>query len=455
MTDYAVVNPYTGVEESSYALTTPEQLAGLLDAADDARTSWARATTVAERADAVRGAARLHEERADELARTVVREMGKPLAQALAEVELSAAIYRYYADHAAELLADEPIATADGATAFVRKSPLGVVLGVMPWNFPLYQVARFAAPGLVLGNPLLLKHAPQCPESALAVQRILRDAGLPDGAYGNLFVTDEQVAELVGDPRVRGVSLTGSERAGAAVAAVAGRHLKKVVLELGGSDPFIVLGSDDLGATVAAGVAARLDNNGQACNAAKRFIVVDELYDDFARLLVEALAPVVPGDPLEEGVVLGPLSSEAAAARLDEQVRRAVAQGATVLLRGPREGTRFAPVVLADIAPSSDAFEEEFFGPVVQLYRVGSEEEALAVANASPFGLGSYVFTPDVEQALRVADRLEAGMVFVNEVGADSAELPFGGVKRSGTGRELGRAGIEEFMNKKLVRLPA
>jgi succinate-semialdehyde dehydrogenase/glutarate-semialdehyde dehydrogenase len=328
-----------------------------------------------------------------------------------------------------------------------------VLLGIMPWNFPYYQVARFAGPNLIIGNTILLKHAPQCPESAAAIEQIFLDAGFPAGAYTNIYATNDQIATVIADPRVQGVSLTGSERAGAAVAEIAGRHLKKVVLELGGSDPFILLSTDDLDATVDAAVAARLDNGGQSCNAAKRFIVIDELYQPFLEKFTSAITGVTPGDPTSAETGLGPLSSTAAADRLAEQVERAVSQGATLVAGGKRNGTFYESTVLTDVKPNNDAYREEFFGPVAAVYKVGSEAEAVSLANDTPFGLGSYVFTTDRDQALRVADGIEAGMVFVNVVGADGAELPFGGVKRSGSGRELGRFGADEFVNKKMIRI--
>jgi succinate-semialdehyde dehydrogenase/glutarate-semialdehyde dehydrogenase len=314
-------------------------------------------------------------------------------------------------------------------------------------------VARFAGPNLVTGNTILLKHAPQCPESAEAIEQIFREAGFPDGAYVNIYATNAQIESVIADPRVRGVSLTGSERAGAAVAEIAGRHLKKVVLELGGSDPFILLGTKDIDATVQSAVEGRLENTGQACNAAKRFIVIDELYEPFLEKFTAAMSAVTPGDPTSPDTTVGPMSSATATERLEEQVRRAVEQGAEVVVGGTREGNYFQTTVLTGITPDNDAYREEFFGPVAQVYRVTSEEEAVALANDTPFGLGSYVMTDDKEQALRVADRIEAGMVFVNAVGAEGAELPFGGVKRSGFGRELGRFGADEFVNKKLIRI--
>jgi succinate-semialdehyde dehydrogenase / glutarate-semialdehyde dehydrogenase len=337
----------------------------------------------------------------------------------------------------------------------VRRSSLGVLLGIMPWNFPYYQVARFAGPNLIIGNTILLKHAPQCPESAAAIERIFTDAGFPDGAYVNVYATNEQIETVIADPRIQGVSLTGSERAGAAVAATAGRNLKKVVLELGGSDPFLVLSTDDLDATVAAAVAGRLDNSGQSCNAAKRFIVAEDLYEPFLQRFITALGAIEPTDPHDEDAELGPLSSEAAAERLQAQVERAVGGGARVVLGGSRDGAFFPPTVLVDVTPDNDVYREELFGPVATVYKAASEEEAIRIANDVPFGLGSYVFTSDREQAERVANEIEAGMVYVNIVGADAPELPFGGTKRSGFGRELGRLGLGEFANRKLIRANA
>jgi len=323
----------------------------------------------------------------------------------------------------------------------------------MPWNYPYYQVARFAGPNLAIGNTILLKHAPQCPESAAAMEEIFHEAGFPADAYINIYASNEQIEWVIADPRLQGVSLTGSERAGSAVAEIAGRNLKKVVLELGGSDPFILLSTDDLDATVESAVAARLENTGQACNAAKRFIVVDDLYEPFLEKFTEKLRAVEPTDPSSADATIGPLSSASASDRLEDQVRRAVEGGAKLVFGGERNGNFFSTAVLTDIAEDNPAYREELFGPVASVYRVGSEEEAVTLANDTPYGLGSYVLTTDADQALRVADRLEAGMVFVNAVGAEGVELPFGGVKRSGFGRELGRYGADEFVNKKLIRV--
>jgi succinate-semialdehyde dehydrogenase/glutarate-semialdehyde dehydrogenase len=453
MSIYAVIDPATGETIQEYPTITDDELRTAIGRADEAHRRWAASSSVAERAALVRRAGELHVERREKLAEIIGREMGKPVEQALGEVDFVGSIYEFYADNAEELMADEPIKLLGGeGSAIVRRSSLGVLLGIMPWNYPYYQVARFAGPNLIIGNTILLKHAPQCPESAAAMADIFKEAGFPDGAYENIYASNEQIEWVLADPRVRGVSVTGSERAGAAVAEIAGRNLKKVVLELGGSDPFIVLGTDDLDKTVEEAVAARLENTGQACNAAKRFIVVDELYEPFLEKFTASLTAAKPGDPRSPETALGPLSSATAAERLEGQVRRAIEQGATVRTGGHRNGNFFEPTVLTDISPDNDTRREELFGPVAQVYRVSSEEEAVNLANDTPYGLGSYVITTDAAQGDRVADQIDAGMVYVNIVGADSAELPFGGTKRSGFGRELGRFGTDEFINKKLIR---
>ena len=453
MSDYAVVNPATGQTLATYDTFTDAQIDDALAAADAAHRTWSRASTVAERAALLRRAAELHREHRETLADIFVREMGKPRVAALAEADFAADITAYYADEAEAIMRDQPIDIAGEGTALIRRSSLGPLIGIMPWNFPAYQIARFAAPNLLVGNTILLKPAPQCPESSSAIAAIYRDAGFPEGAYQNILATNEQIATMIAGPRVAGVSLTGSERAGAAVAELAGRHLKKVALELGGSDPFILLSTDDLDATVQAAADARLDNNGQACNGAKRFIVVDELYDAFVDKFVAAMSAVTAGDPMDGDTLLGPVASVAAAERLQAQIDQAVAQGATLLTGGTREGAFFAPTVLADVTPQMNLYSEELFGPAAVVYRVADEDAAIALANDTPFGLGSYLFTTDPEQAERVANRIEAGMVYVNIVLADSPELPFGGIKRSGTARELGHLAADEFVNKKLIRV--
>jgi succinate-semialdehyde dehydrogenase/glutarate-semialdehyde dehydrogenase len=451
---YAVTNPATGETVRTYDTISDADLESAVAAADETHRSWSRATTVAERAALIGRVGELHRERRQQLAEIIVREMGKPIAQALSEVDFAADIYDYYAEHSPEFLEDEPIELLAGeGSAVIRRSSLGVLLGVMPWNFPYYQVARFAGPNLIIGNTILLKHAGQCPESAAAMEQIFRDAGFPSGAYVNVYATHDQLERVIADPRVQGVSLTGSERAGAAVAEIAGRHLKKVVLELGGSDPFILLSTDDLDTTVQNAVDARLDNSGQSCNAAKRFIVADELYEPFLEKFTARLAEIEAADPTSEDAALGPLSSLKAAEILDDQVKRAVDHGAKLVHGGTRNGAFFPTTVLTDLTADNPASKEEFFGPVAQVYRATDEADAVRMANDIPYGLGSYVYTTDPEQAMRVADAIEAGMVFVNVVLADGAELPFGGIKRSGSGRELGRFGADEFTNKKLIRI--
>jgi len=453
MSTYAVVDPTSGKVVKEYREASDDELREAIARADAAYSAWSRTSEVADRAALIRKVADLHSQRREQLAEIIVREMGKPIEQALAEVDFSVDIYKFYADKAESLLADEPIELISGdGSAVLRKVPFGVLLGIMPWNYPYYQVARFAGPNLVIGNPILLKHAPQCPESAEAMQLMFDEAGFPDGAYENIYATNEQIEWVIGDPRVQGVSVTGSERAGAAVAEIAGRNLKKVVLELGGSDPFIVLAVKDLDQVAQTAADGRLENTGQSCNAAKRFIVHEDHYDEFLEKFAARLRAAKSGDPSSKDTAVGPLSSKTAADRLEDQVKRAIAAGAEVLVGGGREGNFFEPTILTGIEPGSEASQEEFFGPVAQVYKVGSEEEAVALANQTPFGLGSYLMTDDESQAERVANLIEAGMVYVNAVGAEGPELPFGGCKRSGFGREMGRWGADEFVNKKLIR---
>ncbi len=452
MSEYAVVNPASGDVVAEYPTISDQALGDALTNA--AKTFGAWDWSVAQRAAAIAKVGELHTERREALAHIIIREMGKPLEQALGEIDFCADIYAYYAENAEEFLKDESLQLRGGeGSALIRRNPLGVLLGIMPWNYPYYQVARFAGPNLALGNTILLKHAPQCPESAAALQQIYDDAGFPAGAYTNIYASIPQIETLIADPRVRGISVTGSERAGSAVAEIAGRHLKKVVLELGGSDPFILLSSNDLDSVVDHAIAARMENGGQACNAAKRFIVVADLYDSFVEKFTAAMLATSPGDPSAADTVQGPLSSKAAADRLAEQVDKAVAQGGHLETAGQRDGCFFPTGILTNVDKNNDVFYEELFGPVAMVFRVDNEEQAIELANDTPFGLGSYVFSTDKEQALRVADKLDTGMVFINATGADGAELPFGGVKRSGWGRELGRFGAEEFVNKKMIRI--
>jgi succinate-semialdehyde dehydrogenase / glutarate-semialdehyde dehydrogenase len=453
MGSYAVVNPATGVRVTEYPDITDAELAEAITAAHAVTRGWGRRSTVAERAAIVTKIGDLHSERREELARALVEEMGKPLSHAYGEIDFAADIYRYHAEIAEAELADESIELRGGdGTAIIRNAPLGVLLGIMPWNFPFYQVARFAGPNLMIGNTVLLKPAPQCPHTAELIQKIYEDAGAPVGAFTAILASNEQIGTVIADPRLAGISLTGSERAGSAVAEQAGRHLKKVVLELGGTDPFIVLSTNDLDAVVADLVSARLDNTGQSCNAPKRAIVMADLYDEFTAKLTAAMSVIEATEPLSDGDA-GPVSSEVAAARLEDQVQRAAAAGGQITAGGSRKGAFFAPTVITDIPRDSAIYREEMFGPVALVYKVADEAEAIEVANDTPYGLGSYVYTTDAEQAERVANAIDAGMVFVNCVLADGVELPFGGVKRSGFGREMGRLGATEFVNKKLIRI--
>jgi len=457
VSEFKVVNPATNETEREFAAATDAEVEQVLERSARAYQSW-RITGKDERTKVLRRVAELYKERIDDLAALITREMGKPTREAKGEILLVVSIYRYYAEQGPALLADTPLSPRAGGTALIRKEPVGALLGIMPWNFPYYQVARFAAPNLMVGNTIILKHAPQCPESALAMEQIFRDAGLPEDAYINIFATNSQIADMIADPRVAGVSVTGSERAGAAVAEVAGRNLKKVVLELGGSDPFIVLDSDDISKTVQAAVAGRMGNAGQACNAAKRIMVVGDLYDEFTEQFTAAMAALHPGDPADPASDLGPMSSEGAAKLLMDQISDAVDQGATLRTGGrrvDRPGAFVEPTVLTDVTPEMRAYHEELFGPAAVIYRVADAAAAVELANSSSFGLGGVVFSGDPARAAEVADLLDTGMVWINSPQGSMADLPFGGTKRSGVGRELGPYGIEEFVNKKLIYTPA
>jgi succinate-semialdehyde dehydrogenase/glutarate-semialdehyde dehydrogenase len=455
MTTYATVNPATGETLEEFPTLDEQGVETALSRVRSGFEQW-RTTSPADRAAVLSTVASLYADRAEELAALISLEMGKPVREAKGEVRISSMIYAYYADKGPRLLEDERLDVPGAEETVVRKLPVGPLLGIMPWNFPYYQVARFAAPNLMLGNTVLLKHAPSCPRSALRMEELFVEAGLPADAYVNIFATNEQVADIIADPRVAGVSLTGSERAGAAVAEVAGRNLKKVVLELGGSDAFIVLDSADMDATVKSATRGRMSNTGQACNAAKRFIVLEPYYDEFVDKLTRSFAAMVPGDPSDPTTAIGPLSSRTAADTLTEQVENAVAEGATVLTGGHRidgPGAYVEPTLLADVRPGMRAYSEELFGPVGVVYKVSSADEAVELTNSSPFGLSGSVWSSDLDRAREVAERLEVGMAFVNEHGTSLPALPFGGVKRSGFGRELGPWGMDEFVNKKLVRV--
>jgi succinate-semialdehyde dehydrogenase / glutarate-semialdehyde dehydrogenase len=450
---YQVVNPATGEVEQTFDFATDSEIEAALAAAHAAYAVW-RDVPIDDRAKVVTRIAELFVERKDELGAIATREMGKPLSEAVDEAAFCGDIFGYFATEGPELAADQPIKTFAGGKAVVQKLPIGALLGIMPWNYPFYQIARFAAPNLMLGNTVLLKHAESVPGCALAVAQLMRDAGVPDGAYVNVFASHEQIEQMIGDPRIAGVSLTGSERAGAVVAAIAGKNLKKCVLELGGSDPYVVLDTADV--TAAADVAwdTRISNTGQACNSNKRMIVMDDVYDGFVARLTERAKDLRPGDPAagEEGTY-APLSSRRAAEILAEQVEDAVSKGATLhaggqLGDGP--AAYYSPAVLTGITPEMRAYREELFGPVAVVYKVSDDEEALALANDTAYGLGGAVFSTDPERATRIAQRLEVGMSNVNTPAGEGAEVPFGGVKRSGFGRELGPLGMDEFVNKRM-----
>jgi succinate-semialdehyde dehydrogenase/glutarate-semialdehyde dehydrogenase len=412
-----------------------------------------RTTSFAHRATVLRQAAELLRRRQHELAHLMAIEMGKPVRDGRAEAQKCAACCDYYAAHAEGFLADEAIKT-EGGRSFLSYAPLGVVLAIMPWNFPMWQVVRFAAPALMAGNVGLLKHAPNVPQCALALEKVFHDAGLPPAAFRTLLIETEPVAGLIADDRVAAVTLTGSERAGAAVAATAGQHIKKTVLELGGSDPFIVLADADLGAAATTAAQARMLNAGQSCIAAKRFIVEASIHDEFVRLLVENLQALHYGDPLEEATDYGPLARLDLAETLTQQVADSVAQGATVALAGgqpdPRS-PRFDPTVLTNIRPGQRAYTEELFGPVALVLKAQDADDAVRLANDSRFGLGAAVWTQDLAKAETMARQLESGAVFINGLVKSMNELPFGGVKKSGYGRELSYLGIREFVNQKSV----
>ncbi|MFV0534420.1 MAG: NAD-dependent succinate-semialdehyde dehydrogenase [Cumulibacter sp.] len=453
MSDYRVVNPATGEVVEQFATASDDQIRDALARSSAAYEKW-RETPIEERTAVLARVAEIYTDRAEELAEVIKLEMGKAVPQGVGETAISSRIYQYFADNAKSFIEDEPLRGPKDGTAFLLRKPIGSILGIMPWNFPYYQVARFAAPNLALGNTIILKHAPQCPRSAAIMEQIFIDAGLPADAYINVYASNEQVSDtILPDPRNQGVSLTGSERAGSAVAEAAGRNLKKVVLELGGSDPYVVLDSADLDKTVDTLFAMRMGNTGQACNSPKRMIVMDDIYDDFAAKISAKAKDLIAVDPYREPGELTPLSSVAAAQRFTGQVEAAIAGGATVLAGGERydgPGAYVQPVVLTDVKPDNPGYYQEMFGPAFMLFRVSSDQEAVTLANDTPFGLGSAVFSTDTSRAEAVADQLDTGMVFVNTPESSREYLPFGGVKRSGVGRELSPLAMDEFCNKQL-----
>ncbi|CAN5616856.1 NAD-dependent succinate-semialdehyde dehydrogenase [soil metagenome] len=451
---YATVNPATGELIQGFETITDADAEAALIRAHEAYLDW-RSVDLKERAAVVGRVADLFRENAAELAQLMTLEMGKPVTQAKGEIELSASIFEYYATKGPDLLADEVLDIAGSGKAIVRTAPIGALLGIMPWNFPYYQAARFVAPNVLLGNTILLKHAANCPQQALRLAEMLEAAGAPVGVYQNVLATTDQVATMIASPALQGVSLTGSERAGSAVGELAGRHMKKAVLELGGSDPFIVLPGADVDSATSAAVAGRFGNAGQVCTSSKRMIVESSVFDEFLAGFVAKAGQWQLGDPTRPDTKLGPMASLAARTDLVGQVQDAVAKGATVHLGGEvpdGPGAFYPATVLTGVTPEMRAYREELFGPVAVLYQVDSVDDAIAMANDSPYGLGSAVFTGDLDQADDVANRLDVGMVGVNTTVKSAPDLPFGGVKNSGIGRELGRFGLDEFANKKLVR---
>ncbi|NYR10135.1 NAD-dependent succinate-semialdehyde dehydrogenase [Psychrobacter sp. BI730] len=454
MSDYQINNPATGELEATYPTATEQDIQQVIEQADTAYQDW-RKVPLNERSALLHKIADIYLERQDELSRIVANEMGKPVAQAKGEIGLVADIYRYYADNAEQLLATSTI-EVDSGSASVEKHPVGALLGIMPWNYPHYQVARFVAPNFMAGNTIILKHAPQCPNTAEVIVDIFKDAGVPEGVYSNIFATNDQSATIINDTRVQGVSLTGSERAGQAVAKEAGGALKKVVLELGGSDAFIVAADADIEQAIQGAISGRFGNTGQACNAAKRLIVIESVYDKFVEGFTNAVSNMTLADPLKEDTFIGPMSSKAAAVNLQAQLDSAIQAGATVLVEGgmdkDKPGAWFKPAVLTDVTESMDVYREELFGPVAVVYKANDIDHAIKIANDVPFGLGASIQTQDAALAADIADKLEVGMVTINAPSGTEANTPFGGVKRSGFGRELGTLGITEFLNYKLIR---
>ena len=448
----ASVNPYTNEVVQEFAAMSAEALDHAVEEAQDAFGPWSSAPADG-RAAIVGRAADLLGERSEEMARLVTLEMGKLISHSRTELDLARRILAYYVEEGPAQIADEA-ADIEGGSAVIATRPLGVLVAIEPWNFPFYQAVRFVAPNLVLGNVILLKHASNTPQCGLALEQLFADAGAPQGVYTNVLVPGREVGRLVEHRYVRGVSLTGSDAAGASVGEIAGRNVRKSVLELGGSDPFIVLDGDTLDRTIEAAFVGRMHNMGQSCVSAKRMMVVPEVFDDFVAALADRMRGLQPGDPADEATTLAPLSSEQAAERVVEQVRDALDKGAVAVVGGgriDRPGAFVEPTVLTGVTPDMRAYHEELFGPVAVVYWVANEAEAVAQANDSQFGLGGAVFSSDAERARRVAEKLESGMVWINHPTSSEPNLPFGGIKRSGYGRELSHLGITEFANRKVI----
>lgn len=447
-----VINPATAEVEKTYQKDNQTEVKEKIKAAQQIQQSW-REESFSQRAELLYRAADILEAQKSKFAGLMTREMGKLYRDAVAEAEKCAWVCRYYAEHAAAFLADE-VKETDASRSYVRFEPLGVVLAVMPWNFPFWQVFRCAAPAVMAGNAVLLKHASNVPGCALAIESVFRDAGFPKGVFQALLIDSEATAEVIAAPEVKAVSLTGSEAAGKAVAKLAGNHLKKCVLELGGSDPYLILEDADLEQAAKVCAKGRLLNNGQSCIGAKRFIVVERVYDEFLRLFKAEMAAAVMGDPMEGSVDLGPMAREDLRDDLHDQVAKSLKKGARCVLGGEvpdRKGAFYPATILTEVAPGQPAYDEELFGPVASVIKVQDEPEAIRVANDSSFGLGAAIFTRNTEAGERIAREIESGSVFINAMVKSDPRLPFGGIKNSGFGRELSEFGIREFVNIKTI----
>lgn len=446
------VNPYTLETLKTFQETTDIQVEKAIDSAHDAFNEWKK-TSYEERSTILNKIAATFRSKKKELSEMITNEMGKLIAQSEYEVEYCANIFEYYANNGAEFLKDTKV-TTDVGEAILTKAPIGVILAVEPWNFPFYQVARVVAPNLMIGNTIILKHSSNVPQCAQAFQDVFTEINAPQGLFTNLFLSSKKIEKIIENPKIQGACLTGSEKAGASLAEIAGKNIKKSVLELGGNDPFIVLEDADIDRATDLAIKGRMVNNGQSCVASKRFIVLEEVADEFLEKFTKKMEALVVGDPMDKNTQLGPLSSQDALDSLLEQVNTTVKQGATVVTGGKQanlKGAFMLPTILTDLKPDMLAYQEELFGPVASFYRVKNEEEAIKLANATRFGLGSSIFSKDVERAQKIARQIDSGMVFINQPTKSNEKLPFGGTKRSGYGRELSALGIDEFVNKKLI----
>jgi succinate-semialdehyde dehydrogenase/glutarate-semialdehyde dehydrogenase len=446
------INPTTGKVEKTFIEHTNEEVLKMIDDAGSAFHKW-RSINFNLRSQLIKNAAQILRERKEHYGKILTLEMGKPITQAIAEVEKCAWVCDYYADNVEKILSEEFVQT-DASQSYVRFDPIGIVLAIMPWNFPFWQVFRFAAPTLMAGNVCLLKHASNVPMSALAIEEIFMEAGFPKNTFKTLLIGSSLIKDVIDHPFVKAVTLTGSEPAGKNVAALCGSKLKKTVLELGGSDPFIVLEDAEINEAVKTAVTARLINNGQSCIAAKRFIVVEKVYNEFEKKFVDAMSKVKIGDPMNKKTELGPIAREDLLNELDAQVKQSVEKGAKILCGGKRinrEGFYYEPTILANLTKGMPAYDEEIFGPVASLIKARDEEDALRIANDSSFGLGASLWTLNISKAKELACKIESGLVFINRMVKSDPRLPFGGIKNSGYGRELSHYGIKEFINIKTV----